>query len=72
MWFQFQVWIGKKLKIDGAPICRISNDANTESYTLRNDGWVIIQGKKQKTTDALPIFLCSHNLQEKFATELTK
>lgn len=72
MWFKFLVWFGKKLNIDGAPICRLFNEAKTEHYTLTNDGWVIIQSVSSKATDAIPVFLCNPTLQERFTKELDK
>ena len=72
MWFKFLVWFSNKLNIDGAPICRVFNEAKTEHYTLTNDGWVIVQGIKSKATDSIPVFLCNPKLQEQFAEELNK
>lgn len=70
IWFRFSVWIGKKFKIEGAPLCRVFNDARSESYTLTNDGMVLIQGVKSKAIDVVPLSLCSESLAEKFSKAL--
>jgi hypothetical protein len=72
VWFNFQVWLGKKLKVNGAPVCRVFNDVGTEHYTLTNDGWVLIQGVQSKSVSAIPIQLASANLVSKFEAALAK
>lgn len=70
LWFKILVWLGRKFQIEGAPVCRVYNDARTEHYTLTNDGWVISQGVGSKSTDAIPFYMVSQELQDKFAAVL--
>jgi len=70
MFFKFLVLLGKITNWPGLPICRVFNEARTESYTLRRDGWVLIQGLNSKSTDMLPIMMVSQKLVDKFEEEL--
>ena len=72
MIFKLQVFLGKITKLPGLPICRVFNDKKTEHYTLRRDGWVVIQGVNNKTADMLPITMVSQTLINKFETCLSK
>jgi len=70
MFFKFLVWFGKLFNIDGAPICRVWSDDKTESYTLYNNGWIIIASPKDESTDMLHICQVSEVLIAKFEAKL--
>lgn len=72
--FRFKVWIGQKLNLSNAPLCRVFNKAGTESYTLTSDMFVIIRSNKKgsKSTDVLPASLISCEMSKVMAKELER
>ena len=72
MLFKLLVWLGKKFNIKGAPLCRVLNDANTERYTLYNDGWILIKAINGGAEDCIHISMASQKLIDKFEAELEK
>lgn len=70
--FRLKVWLGIKLKIEGAPLCRVFNKKMTESYTLHSDGMVIIKPIKGKGTDMIPAAFISSELSVVMSKELER
>lgn len=68
MLFKILVYIGRITLYPSLPICRVYNDRKTEHYTLRYDGWVVIQGIDSESTDMIPLVMCSEKILEKLNT----
>ena len=67
MFRKFIYWLNGKIGLGPLPIARVKTGKN-ETATLRNDGWVVISDGK--STDALPITLCSSQIIQAFTAEL--